>query len=568
MADSQLKSTELAAPVPQSGSAPTAVVPVSRTTRPPATPSDRARYVATGAEVVVRRFVSTWMRILLTVGSLLVQLGVLVVAVSWFARYTPWVLAGNLALSLAALVFVLHRPTPATYKLAWAIPIAVFPLFGSAFYLLYGAQLLSSRQRRRMASSMADVTEALDRLPEGAEWHRASGEPAGLDDERAGLTLEFLSAASPYRPAAHTAVDYFPLGELAFERMLEDLEAAERYILCEYFIIAEGEMWGRIFEVLARKAQLGLDVRLLYDDLGSFGKLPLRFRKVVEAAGIQVHPVNPFGLGVTMRTNNRDHRKILVVDGRVGYTGGINLADEYINRIVRFGHWKDTAVRMEGPAVWSLVVMFLALWEVVDGRDVAFDDFRPDHKVAVDSAPGLVLPYDDSPFDNIPLGSAVYRHLMNRAERTIDICTPYLVIDGDMEDVLATAAASGVRVRIITPHIPDKSYVHAVSRSFYTPLIGQGVEIYEYTPGFMHAKSMVVDGTFAVIGTINLDYRSLYLHQENAVFLYATSGIAEMTADFEETIAQSERITLDWCLATRWPQRMARSVLRVFAPMM
>lgn len=510
-------------------------------------------------ETGIRRFVSAWARIGLCAAAAAAQLTLFVLVVTVLKRYSTSILGGALGLSLVALLFLFNRTTPSTYKLAWAVPIVLVPLFGVVFYSLYGAQVLSRKERVRMALSAEGMRSALDLQTEGSAVE--------VNEPNARLQARYLTSTSPYRLYADTDVDYFPAGEAAFEQMLADIAGAERYVLCEYQVLARGLMWDRLLAVLSERAAAGVDVRIMYDDLGSLFRLPPRFRSTMVSAGIKAHPVNPFGMGLTLRYNNRDHRKLLVVDGRVAFTGGLNIADEYVNLTSPLGHWKDTVVRLEGPGAWSLVVMFLGLWELVAATPVRYSDFLPD-PVGVSGAPGVVLPYDDTPFDNVPLGSATYRNMINRARRTVDIFTPYLIIDENMQDVLTGAAASGVRVRIVTPGRADNRHIHAVTRSFYELLIRWGVEIFEYTPGHINAKTIVVDGELAVVGTINFDYRSLYLHQENAVWMYRTACLAGMVADFEATLTHCERITLEKCRDVPRPYRLARAVLRVFAPMM
>lgn len=381
----------------------------------------------------------------------------------------------------------------------------------------------------------------------------------------------FLATVGPFYPYRDTATTYYPLGEDAFEAMLEALEGATRWIGVEYFIIAEGAMWTTMSEVLKRKAREGVEVRLMYDDMGSLWRLPAGFIADLTSAGVRVAPVNRFGANLSMRYNNRDHRKILVVDGIVGFTGGINIADEYINLRPRFGHWKDTTIRLHGPGAWGLSVLFFSLWDHIH-KDVHTDLSayrpRPSEVAALPAQPGVVVSYDDTPLDDYSLGWEAYRNMMTRAQHSIDLITPYLVPTAEMINTLSSMALSGVRVRIITPGIPDKAYVYALTRSNYKMLVDAGVEVYEYTPGFIHAKQMTVDEDYAIIGTINFDYRSFYLHQENAVWMYRTTAIAEMIADFEDTLAKSRRVSLADVHATPWYRRGLWILLRTFAPIM
>ena len=380
---------------------------------------------------------------------------------------------------------------------------------------------------------------------------------------------EYIRRITGAPPSQNTSVEYLPLGELKFARMLEELEKAEHYIFLEYFIIQEGRMWDPILEVLERKAKAGLDVRVMYDDLGCMMTLPPHYKRVLEEKGIRCCVFNPFVPVLSSRLNNRDHRKICVIDGHTGFTGGINLADEYINAYPKHGHWKDTAVLLRGDAVWSLTLMFLSLWDYVRGTR---DDYALYHPRRYQREPvasdGVVQPYTDSPLDDEAVGETVYLNLINKADRYVYITTPYRIISSEMITALATAAKSGLDVRIITPHVADKWYVHAVTRAYYEVLIEAGVRIYEYTPGFIHAKTFTVDDEYGVVGTINLDFRSLYLHFECAAWLYRCSCIPKMREDFMQTLAVSQEVTLEECRGVGLVTRVVRSVLRVFAPLM
>jgi cardiolipin synthase len=349
--------------------------------------------------------------------------------------------------------------------------------------------------------------------------------------------------------------------------MLEEMKKAEHYLFLEYFIIEEGEMWGPMVEIMRERASAGVDVRLIYDDFGCVTKLPTNYRRKMEAMGIKCCVFNPYIPILSARLNNRDHRKLLIIDGKVGFTGGINLADEYINRVERFGHWKDAGILLRGEAVWSMTIMFLAMWEYVRGTREDIENYRP-ALPAAETYHGYVQPYTDYPLDNEPVGETVYLNLISKARDYVYIMTPYLIIDNEMVTALTTAAKSGIDVRIITPHIPDKWYVHALTRAYYELLVEAGVRIYEYTPGFIHSKVFCVDGQYATVGTINLDFRSLYLHFENGVWLYDADCIGQVEADFKKTFPICQEISLEQCRATKWYVRLGRACLRLFAPLM
>ena len=398
------------------------------------------------------------------------------------------------------------------------------------------------------------------------EAHRRSGAEQLPPD--AANQSRYISHCAYCPPYQNTTTEYLPLGEVKFERMVEELKKAKHYIFLEYFIIQEGKMWNTILDILRQKAAEGVDVRVIYDDMGCIMILPTGYDRTLEQMGIKCRIFNPFVPILSSRFNTRDHRKICVIDGNVGFTGGINLADEYINAYEKHGHWKDTSILLKGEAVFNLTVMFLSMWDYLDGTTGKTDYSRYYPTVWDENAKGYVQPFADNPLDDEAVGETVYLNLINKAKRYVYITTPYLILSSEMLTALTSAAKCGVDVRIITPHIPDKWYVHAVSRSHYQPLIEAGVKIYEYTPGFIHAKTFVVDDDYAVVGTINLDYRSLYLHFECAVWMYQTPSVAQVRDDFFKTQQISQEITLEECRSLSFPRRLGRSVLRVFAPLM
>ena len=366
----------------------------------------------------------------------------------------------------------------------------------------------------------------------------------------------------------NTAMTYFPSGEAKFEELLRQLETAEKYIFVEYFIIDEGLFWGRVLEVLARKAAAGVDVRVMYDGTCEFSTLPRDYPRRLEALGIQCKvfsPVQPF---VSTHYNYRDHRKILVIDGRVGFTGGVNLADEYINQVEKYGRWKDAAIMLEGEAVRSLTALFLQMWCIL--KEPEFDAFLAEPIPVPENAGGTAAPYGDCPLDGERVGEMVYIDLLNRARRYIHIMTPYLILDGELETALKFAAERGVDVHLILPGIADKKFANSLAKTHYSSLLDSGVKISEWTPGFVHAKVFVVDDREAVVGTINLDYRSLYHHFEDAVWLTDAPCIQDIEADFQATLEQCRTVENDprsiW--QGRWLFRALGMLLKVLAPLL
>ena len=475
-------------------------------------------------------------------------------------NYFVYFYAGSVLLSLLITLGIINSKSNPAYKIAWLIPILLFPVFGGLVYLLFG----SDRTGRYLRKKLQGIGTEMDNVI--GEAHRRSGAEQLPPD--AANQSRYISHCAYCPPYQNTTTEYLPLGEVKFERMVEELKKAKHYIFLEYFIIQEGKMWNTILDILRQKAAEGVDVRVIYDDMGCIMILPTGYDRTLEQMGIKCRIFNPFVPILSSRFNTRDHRKICVIDGNVGFTGGINLADEYINAYEKHGHWKDTSILLKGEAVFNLTVMFLSMWDYLDSTTGKTDYSRYYPTVWDENAKGYVQPFADNPLDDEAVGETVYLNLINKAKRYVYITTPYLILSSEMFTALTSAAKCGVDVRIITPHVPDKWYVHAVSRSHYQPLIEAGVKIYEYTPGFIHAKTFVVDDDYAVVGTINLDYRSLYLHFECAVWMYQTPSVAQVRDDFFKTQQISQEITLEECRSLSFPRRLGRSVLRVFAPLM
>lgn len=465
------------------------------------------------------------------------------------------------ALSILAVLVVINKEDNPAYKLAWVIPILSFPLFGGLLYLLFGDKKPARKLRRKI--------EQADALLEGQmKQEEDILTEISAKDKRVLGQVRYLSEIVNYPIYQNTKTQYFSSGEENFPVMLEELKKAEHFIFMEYFIIQEGRMWNEILEVLKQKAKEGLDVRLLYDDFGSLTMLPYQYYKEIESYGIQCEAFNPFVPFLSVVMNNRDHRKIMVIDGHTGFTGGINLSDEYINEKERFGYWKDTGIMLKGDAVWSLTAMFLEIWNAVRPTDQKFEAYAP-HRYHPESfsGEGYVQPYGDSPLDEETVGENVYLNLINSAQDYLYAFTPYLIIDNEMMTALCLAAKRGVDVKIVTPQIPDKKTVFCLTQSYYPQLLEAGVKIYQFTPGFIHAKCMVCDDKVATVGTINLDYRSLYLHFECGVFLYETDSVLAVKQDALETIEKSMLMTEEM-MERGFFRSLWQAVLRLFAPML
>ena len=445
----------------------------------------------------------------------------------WFTALVPHLLGGSIAFTAVMVIYLLNSDMDNSAKITWLVVIALVPVLGVVLFWWTKGEVGHRMLKRRLKQLEQDTRE---QLPQDAQTlERLKAQELGA----ASLACYLRGKGGGFPVYENTAVTYFPSGEAKFAELLCQLEKAKQYIFLEYFIIDEGLMWGRVLEVLARKAAEGVHVRVMYDGTCEFATLPRDYPSRLEKLGIQCRvfsPVQPF---VSTHYNYRDHRKILVIDGKVGFTGGVNLADEYINHIEKYGRWKDAAVMLEGEAVRPLTILFLEMWSIL--REPEFEKFLsvPPHSVP---AKGFAAPYGDCPLDGERVGEMVYIDLLNRAKRYIHIMTPYLILDGELETALKFAAERGVDVHLILPHVPDKKFAYALAKTHYKSLLDSGVKISEWLPGFVHAKVFVVDDSEAVVGTINLDYRSLYHHFENAVWMKDTACIPAIEKDFQKTL--------------------------------
>lgn len=463
-------------------------------------------------------------------------------------------------ISLLAVLYIINRPDNPAFKMAWAIAILVFPVLGGLMYLTLGGKQPTKSLRRMLDRSGRQLKPLLVQDKEVAEQIQR-------EDASAAGQMHYIREYAGYPVYEGTTATYFKSGEENFPVLLEELKKAKHFIFMEYFIIEEGEMFDAILEILKEKAAEGVDVRLIYDDFGSVTVLPYKYYRKLESYGIKCEAFNKFIPIFSVVLNHRDHRKITVIDGHTGFTGGLNLADEYINRKERFGYWKDTGIMLKGEAVWNLTAMFLTIWNAVRPTDKDFREFMPGRYHAKDfPSDGYVQPYGDSPLDNETVGENVYLNMINAAQQYIYMCTPYLIIDNEMITALCLAAKRGVDVRIVTPNVPDKKLVFWLTQSYYPQLLKSGVNIYQFTPGFIHAKCFVCDDKFATVGTINMDYRSLYLHFECGVFLYRSSAVLQIKEDALETMEKSCRVT-ERMTQKRFFVRLAQALLRVLAPL-
>ena len=464
---------------------------------------------------------------------LLLQALALFSLLRWFGGLLPHYLGGTLLVTAAMMVYLLNQDMDNSVRITWLVVTALAPVLGVPLFW-YTKEDIGHRVLRKRLMELEGQTRA--QLPQD---ERAVRRLEAEDPGAASLTRYLRGRGGGFPVYQNTAVTYFPGGEAKFEELLRQLETAKKYIFLEYFIIEEGLMWGRVLEVLARKAAQGVDVRVMYDGTCEFSTLPRDYPKRLEALGIRCKvfsPVTPF---VSTHYNYRDHRKILVIDGRVGFTGGVNLADEYINHVKKYGRWKDAAVMLEGEGVRSMTALFLQMWGILQQPE--FEQFLTD-PIPAERAAGFVVPYGDCPLDGERVGEMVYIDMINRARKYVHIITPYLILDGELETALRFAAERGVDVHLILPGVPDKRFAYSLAKTHYKALLSSGVKISEWTPGFTHAKVVVADGREAVVGTINLDYRSLYHHFENAVWMYGTDCIRSTESDFQSTLAQCRTV--------------------------
>lgn len=508
-----------------------------------------------------RRSLSTilFSRLGLITVLLLVQFGLLGAAFLWFENLLPHVWGGNVIFIIVMVIVLLNSDSDPTAKISWLIVIMILPVFGALLYW-YTKSDLGHRLLKSRLQSTSEITRGL--LPQDPETLAA----LRRDCPESADLASYLRRCGSHPVFRDTEAKYLPTGEAAFEEMLRCMERATRCIYLEFFIVDEGNMWDRTREILARKAAQGVDVRLMYDGTCEFTTLPHDYPKQMTELGIRCKMFSPATPFVSTHYNYRDHRKIVVVDGHTAITGGFNLADEYINTVSPYGHWKDAALRVSGPAARSFALMFLQMWNL--------DESTPEYSALglpappAKNAPGYVIPFGDCPLDGDKVGERVYMDILNTARQYVHIMTPYLILDGELETALKFAAERGVDVKLLLPGIPDKLLPYALAKSHYASLLRSGVEIYEYTPGFVHSKVFVSDNRKAVVGTINLDYRSLYHHFECAAYLQDCPCIRDIELDFRRTLGKCRAVTLQTLKYEKWYFRVLGPILKAFAPLL
>ncbi len=509
----------------------------------------------------LKRLLSFFKSKIFYVGILILMQLIILCALIFLLSYQfYWFYILSLILSFIASVYIVNREDNPSFKILWVLLIMSVPVMGGLFYILFGGRKVPKELRIRDQRSMEELSQVMKQNHDMLNALRQ-------EEPQAYKQANFCWNSGYFPVYRNCEVRYFPLGELKFEALLDELKKAKRFIFLEYFIIAEGIMWNSVLDILKDKVKEGLDVRLIYDDAGCITTLPPRYFETLRRYGIKAKLFNPIEPHLALQMNNRDHRKIVVIDGEVAFTGGVNLADEYINRYERFGHWKDMAVMIKGEAVQTFTVSFLQFWNFDEEEKSDPMNFIADvPKQYSDS--GYVIPFCDSPTDEDYVGQQTHINMINSACRCLYASTPYLVIDQETKMALILAAKNGVDVRILVPHIPDKKTVFEVTRSNYERLIESGVRIYEYTPGFVHGKVMLADDQSAVVGTVNMDYRSYYLHYECGIWMYRTSCLKDIRRDFEETFAVSHEVTLEECRDISIIRRFIRAFLNIVSPVM
>lgn len=488
------------------------------------------------------------------------QLVLLILSYTWLRNYNIWFYFLFLLIGVIAVIHIYNDSSNPDLRLSWMLPIAIFPVFGAIFYMTIisrpGTKVMYSKIKKLSGFTKQNVQSGTVVRKKLSAEHPQMGRLAHY--------LENYDYSPVY---TNTQAKYFPLGDMQFAAMLEEMEKAEKYIFMEFFIVDMGRMLDEILAVLRKKAKQGVEVRFMCDGTNVLWNIPQQFLKELKKDGIQCKMFAPIKPIFSPHYNNRDHRKILVIDGKVAFTGGINLADEYINEKERFGHWKDTGVMLRGEAVERFTYMFLELWNESERRPEKYEQYRMPSDAAA-PADGYVIPYSVCPLGPERVGEQVYLDIIHMAHDYVHIMTPYLILDHQMMMALTYAAKRGVEVIIIMPHIPDKKYAFLLAKTYYNQLLEAGVKICEYEPGFVHAKVVVVDGDKAVVGTVNFDYRSLYHHFECGAVFYRNSQIAEMEADMQETLKKCIWVTPEDYKKQKLLDRFFGRLMRIIAPLM
>jgi len=503
-------------------------------------------------------------RLVLTAIIILIQFGWIAFTLYEAGEVNPWFSLGLRATSFIIALYVVYKDSRPHNKLSWIFLILFVPFIGCPCYFLFGRSEMTKKHRERIADLQAFVEPMREQQDEVWQFLKDSNETAFKQ-------MQFPLHTGKYPFYMEEDSKYYSIGEDMFADMIEDIKNAKEFVFLEFFIMKQGVMFDTLFDALEERAKAGVHVRLIYDDMGCIDEFPIHFYKELQARGIHVACFNPFRPFMSVIMNNRDHRKIVVIDGKIAYTGGLNIADEYINAVERFGHWKDAGVRITGDAVWSFTTMFLEMWSYVTKGCEDFSKFKlvkNNNTELIAQGKGFVQPYGDCPLDKKNIIEGIYLNLINHAKKNVYIFTPYLILGSEIATALINAARSGVDVRIVTPAIPDKKMVFLLTQANYENLIRGGVKIYQYTPGFIHSKCFVVDDEYASVGTTNLDFRALYLHFECGTLMYKTKSVHKVTEDMLETFGKSREILLEECENKNFFYQLFLSIMQLFSPLL
>lgn len=456
-----------------------------------------------------------------------------------------------------SVIYIIYKDQNAAYKIVWIILLMFLPIAGFVAYLLWGNNK-SPKYIKEEINKNDNKTKKI--LPQHEE---IIDDIKNLDRKK---EVKFLLNGTSYPIYNNNKIEYLKIGEEYYKRLKEDLKQAKEYILIEYFIISDGKMWDEIFEILKEKRKEGVKIYIIYDALGSLFKKPKYLKEQLEEANIDYLAFNPLTAFIRSYINYRDHRKIVVIDGKVGYTGGINIGDEYINLTHRLGHWKDCGVRIEGEAIKSLISIFFTLWNM-NKKNVNYESYINEIE-QTNKEQGYIIPFSDNPHNKINPMQNSYINIINNAQKYVYIMTPYLILDSETEQALINTSLSGINIKIITPSIPDKKLVNACTKSFYGKLLEAGIEIYEYKPGFIHSKVILSDDEVSIVGTANFDFRSFYLNYECGIWMYNTKEELNIKQDFEETLKQCEQIELKVWKKRKLDIRIIEALLRLISPLL
>ena len=479
-----------------------------------------------------------------------------------FSQLAPHYYIISAVFYIFMITVIVNSDHDASSKITWLTTMAFLPIFGALLYIYttvdIGHRVLKKKVTNILKNTKNKITQdksVIDKVEE-------------ICPDVADLNY-YLNKSRRFPLYENTDVTYYPIGEKMFQSMLVELDKAKDFIFMEYFIVDDGYMWDNILEVLIKKANEGVDVRVMYDGTCEFALLPRTYPSSLEKLGIHCKVFSPVSPFISTHYNYRDHRKIMVIDGKTAYNGGINMADEYINYTHKYGHFKDVGVMLKGDAVDSFTLMFLQMWSVNE-RHCDFSKY-----LNVGDSPsaggyfsnGFVMPFGDCPLDEYDVGKSVYMDILNRAKDYVYIMTPYMIMDGELENSLTFSAERGVDVRIILPHISDSFVAQALAKTHYKKLLDAGVKVYEYTPGFVHAKVFVSDDVKSVVGSINMDYRSLYHHFECATYMYGTRCIEDIKSDYKDTLAKCQQVTYESIKNDKWYIKLIGKVLKFVAPL-